>query len=1042
MEEKIQQEYSRLLEESKVQGKFKKEYADYKTLLNDDLSSVNPKTRAYEGLKELKEKISEYVASITSGQVNVSQLTYSDYNAVSSAVRVALNNVASDPSAKEFSSFMLSIEEPAFAITTKQEHLFEAEATSCLFSYGKGLLCFFKCLKDFLPESDDNKSMTFALYAALSRMVNKFKSKELFYLYEAKIDDNKRLHIEDEYAKFLKGCDVRLRNVIISETNYGQGFNPNILFLTDKIERERLSRLPGLGKKSLSDLERHVIPFLDNVRQILSSEELANLVDGADTWLHRLERQEVKIVPFEIDENLSLACQFEYALKQASQYLSGRDRETQQKYAEKFAGMLEDGMTIEALATSKTPTRLEQILGNFISGKNDGKSTYAGLVFSPTLREKITNVVNENIHHPKEDLMEALGIEREQVFYLLSKAFGFKVEGDEHPIILSNVKSRRNKVAFDKNLKCLKQSLQALLFPATKEVILDDVYERVKQEKGNIEFLPDVILQALENDPNIEEIGEESFQLKKEELGQARLIQGRILYEINDWRTKDEIEKIYWQQFPERKEMFQASQLSNFVSKVSPTMGFIPMGKTGLWRFTDNKTGQEQSVFTLLENLLKDKELVTLDEVMALIKAKNLPYEASTIRAYLLVLCYIDEDGSTFVRLDKKDEYPEYLWKRKYRGDSTNWTVNRSVEILQKQPDYRMAYKLFRDELQRLAKEEGYRPAVINIINAYDGESKLFLRKDGFIELNVHVLENTDLLFEGLYRKEPHFMDIFSYTFNALSHVKDGQLALTELIKGITGQEGMSISESTIRHAFEKDALLPDGLERISVEGKVYVRLVNAKAKDEDEQFKVDNTVPFTNEETPTLVVDTVERPAVTYLTIFTWPELREAMKSELAFYEDWDASNSVISESSLDKFQKFMEGSENSNLRVMIPQDMYDNWFAFTNRFARYHYFTDLALNFEALLVDICRRNGKEVAGKGLGEICNEYYPEYSSVIVKHDISGSRYNKILRNLYINRNQISHGDGKPVEMKSVQMMSSIISYIALYVRTVVKYYKG
>lgn len=136
------------------------------------------------------------------------------------------------------------------------------------------------------------------------------------------------------------------------------------------------------------------------------------------------------------------------------------------------------------------------------------------------------------------------------------------------------------------------------------------------------------------------------------------------------------------------------------------------------------------------------------------------------------------------------------------------------------------------------------------------------------------------------------------------------------------------------------------------------------------------------------------------------------------------------------------MEESTNSNLNAMIPQDMYENWFANINRYAKYHYFTDLALNFEALLKDISSRNGKDVAGRTLEKICQEYYPEYYNVIDNRDTLLKGYNKIFKSLHSYRNKISHGDGQPVEMTSIQMMTCILSYIALYVRTVVKYYKG
>ena len=1030
MEEKIQQVYLRLLEESKIRGEHKKIFASYKTLLSDDLSSINPKTKTYLELKKLKEKL---IAFIETTPTDVHQLEYPDYSRVSSAVRATLKNIASDSYGKEFYEFMITFKEPSIAIIKNQPDLFVNENLSKRYVLHQGLRCFADCIKNYLPMSDCNNSLTYMLYMALERIERDLKAKDLYYYYMAKADENKRLHINDKYKEFLDSCfkkNARLYNAIKSK--YGDEFKPEILLLEN--ERGKLNS-PGVGKRVIADLGKLMPTFLDNVREVLSSNDLPNLVDGADTWLHRLERQEVKVVPFEVDEEISLAKQFEIALEQAVQYLKHQKSKNQKYYGGVLANFLKDGMRLDEMSSSTTPERKKQILCNFVQRQKLGPTTYKDLEFSETLKTQIEEIVEAKMYHPKEELVKALGIEREQVFYVLSLALG-----DNPPIIMSNLKKKMKKGIVDLHLKCLKDSLQALLFPASIEIILRDVKERLKKEKNDIEFIKEVILQDLDNNPAVEQVGDRLYQLKKEELGKAVLIQGRIMYEINDWRTKEEIEQIYWQQFPESKERFQASGLSKFESKVSPTMGFIKLGKTGKWRFTEDKDGHEEDVAKLLEKCLKEKELVNIDEVMDFIKKNDMPYDKGTIRTYLLGMCYVDETGTTFVLSNKKDQYPTYSWKRKYRGDSTNWTVNRSVEILKKQPRHKMAYKLFREELLRFAKEEGYRSAVIEIIKSYDGEGKLFIRKDDIIELNMDVLEKTNLKFEGLYRKDPHYMDIFSYTFNALGHEKDGQLALTELVNRITGQTEVTIDEKTVRHAFDKDAIIPDGLERLTIEGRVYIRLVNARANDEDEQYKVDNTAPITNEDVPSLVVDTVERPAVTYQTVFTWAELREAMKRELAFYDNWDDGNHITSEPSLDKFQRFMEGSRNQNLKVMIPQDMYDNWFAFTNRYYTYHYFTDIALNFEALLKDICRRNGKDVAGNGLVEICQEHYPEYYNAIRNQNVTNSRYNKVMKDLHYNRNQICHGDGNPVEMTSRQMMLSILNFIALYIRTVVKYY--
>ena len=1035
MEERIQQEYENLVRKKSVrcQNKVKNDYKHYKKLLSNDLSSENPKTRTYDDLLDLKKELTAYIASL---HVDVDKVSYPDYSQVTTAVKTALNNIANDPDGKLFYDFMSAYDNPALELIKKQENLFDDVDTAQRYNLYRGLQSFAACLEDYLPTVDDQNSMAYLMHSVLYKMGNGFKAKELSCFYESKVDENKRQHIELKYQDFLNSCTTRARNAITNSTNYGEVFSPKILLLEDKDEREKLVRRPGFGKRTVTDLEPPLLAFFTDVKEILSNDNLPDLVNDPDQWLHRLMNEDVKTVPYEVDKRLSLARKFEIALEQAAQYLKRQTWQTKE-YGRHFERFLKDGVSLEVISTSKTPERYKQILRNFVFGK---KKAYKDLEFSEELKTEIEEVVAANMHHPKEDLVKALGIEREQIFYVISVAFYFKAEGKDNPIIMTTKKIDQDKGSVDKNLNCLKKSLQDLLFPASKEIILADVEEKVRKSKKEGEFMPDVIELALENNSMVEKVGENLYQLKKEELGRAVLIQGRIMYEINDWRTKEEIEQIYRQQFPEKKEGFQAANLSKFKSKVSPTMGFISLGKTSKWRFTEDKTLYEENLIELLEKFLEEKELVTFDEVMDLIKEKDMPYKQGTILGYLQGMCYVDETGTKFVIFDKKDEHPEYSWKRKYRCDSTNWTVNRAVEILQQQPNNKMAYRQFREELLRFAREEGYREAVIYIIGSYSGDDKLFIKQNGSIELNLDVLQQTNLKFEGLYRKEPHFMDIFSYTFNALSHEEDGQLALTELIDRITGQSDIEISKDAVRHAFGKDEILPDGLERLSIEGKVYIRLVNAVANDEDEQYKVDNTAPITDEEAPALVIDTQERPVVTYQTKFKWNELRDIMKRELAYYDRWDANNSIISDVALNKFQQFMEESPNSNLSEMIPQDIYENWFANVNRFAKYHYFTDLALNFEALLKDIVRRKGKEVAGRGLAEVCQEYYPEYYNVIDNRDTLLTGYNKIFKSLHSYRNQISHGDGKPVEMISIHMSSSILAFIALYVRTVVKYY--
>ena len=95
MEDKIQQEYLRLVgkKSRRCQNKVRNEYNNYKALLSDDLSCMNFKTRTYDELKELKEELIVYIATV---HEDVDQLTYPDYNIVTSVVRTALNNISID----------------------------------------------------------------------------------------------------------------------------------------------------------------------------------------------------------------------------------------------------------------------------------------------------------------------------------------------------------------------------------------------------------------------------------------------------------------------------------------------------------------------------------------------------------------------------------------------------------------------------------------------------------------------------------------------------------------------------------------------------------------------------------------------------------------------------------------------------------------------------------------------------------------------------------------------------------------------------------
>ena len=382
MEERIQQEYENLVRQKSVrcQNRVHDDFYNYNTLLSDDLSGENPKTKTYGELKDLKEKLIAYIATV---HENVDQLTYPDYSRVTSEVRTALNNIANDPVGEVFCEFMSDLEDPALKLVKKQEHIFDEVDLKKRYNLYKGLLCFGDCFKDISPKSDNKNSLNFAVHSVLDRVESFFKAKELFYCYEAKVDENKRQHIELKYQDFISNCfkcNKRLYNRIISK--YGKEFNPEILLLEDEEEREKfIHDCSNIGDRGKYDLKILIPNFFSEVKAILSSDNLPDLVNDPDQWLRRLMNEDVKTVPYEVDETLSLARKFEIALEQAAQYLK-RQTGKAKEYGRHFERFLKDRVSLEVMSTSKTPERYKQILCDFVFGTKKGSKTYRYLEFS------------------------------------------------------------------------------------------------------------------------------------------------------------------------------------------------------------------------------------------------------------------------------------------------------------------------------------------------------------------------------------------------------------------------------------------------------------------------------------------------------------------------------------------------------------------------------------------------------------------------------------------------------------------------------------
>lgn len=321
----------------------------------------------------------------------------------------------------------------------------------------------------------------------------------------------------------------------------------------------------------------------------------------------------------------------------------------------------------------------------------------------------------------------------------------------------------------------------------------------------------------------------------------------------------------------------------------------------------------------------------------------------------------------------------------------------------------------------------------------------LFLRDKQYIWLNNDVIQNDyngDLSMIGIYRKYPEYYDsIYSLAMSELRKRQDNKMQLTEFIslaiESLKSDE-VSIDSPYIRKMFENNDSLPNGLSRYNDNGTVYIKLDIAVADEEtkDEvQYDVTTTSAGSDEVMPSLVVSDTQRQPVTYATKFNWSEVKLALRKDLSFYDSPYWSEGITSDEVLDKFVHFISSSTNYNLNRVLPQTIYEFHYARIDRYDLNQYMLNLPIAFEALLRCINDSKKRSTSGRGISQMCEEWFPDYGRAIKYKEKKG--FGKILNDMVHKRNLLLHGNS--LELSPVTLVQNIVEYIALFVYTVNKY---
>ena len=448
-----------------------------------------------------------------------------------------------------------------------------------------------------------------------------------------------------------------------------------------------------------------------------------------------------------------------------------------------------------------------------------------------------------------------------------------------------------------------------------------------------------------------------------------------------------------------------------------------------------------------IDDYIASQVLFKWSDLLEKIKQINPQLKERSERAYTTKKCTIcASDSNILVLKGHEDDYPQYKWKGERKMDKTNFFINQAVEILKAQPNSEMTYKAFLSQLNGIILKAGYSDHTTGTVikNFTYEDPKLFIRENDNIKLDENVLTDVALDYIGLgYKYSDFYLGIYALAVSELKSKSDHKMLRSELTSLAISRISDEIDGKIVNKAFTDRAkpafLFVDGIGK-----NVYICLDMAKLATEtsaDKQYKVatdDNNNQ--TDSTPAMVIDTTPRQDITYRQMFNWPDIVSMLKKDLRHYDKPFFFQGISSDETVEKFHKFMSQSRNVYLNELIPQAYYELCFATVDRWSSYDYRSKIARAFESLLMDIYYQNrGVESQTKGLREIMDLAFPDYLKARKSYDRSG--FNGILNDIYNDRINFAH----PITSEMPTLLSNIkafISYMALYVYTVAKYYKG
>ena len=787
------------------------------------------------------------------------------------------------------------------------------------------------------------------------------------------------------------------------------------------LSQESIMQLPGIGTRATMEIAT-LRQFLRDNQQLI-----------IDSWQ---EAQKIYELPSNFDINLGFVTNLHNAILElieimekrlcSHRYVDTSQRRSTQDFRIKILKMFyQEGNSDLEIATilGKTQTHVAKnrhdIVTPFYYGERIDESVfYNNIYLRSGLVELIKSLNDECVFRERTKLVNYFGKDDETFFTDLGYD---SVEVLGIPFVIpKDTKGIYNQVGKD-----VVTALREKVIPCSPDEIVSLIEDDTKSSKFN--FDTDFVYNILSCSNIVDVLDDGSIQIQYKHLSRVDQKYARIIYEADKNLTKVAILKEF-----ERRDGFIPSATPSNLKKY----GIYCEGNN--WYYGEPRIPIQQKVSSFAE----EKKIFFYNELESFLISEGYTIPPN-IRNNITKACVVDnKDSNHFCHKEFVEDYPEFSWRNTTKYGLTNWILNEIKSILEEGKKLSLEEMTVELGLRSVDTEYGYVVPLRAkyILESYCGNDKLFLIEDGCIVKNIPVFENTEFAYiglrEGMYQYYPQIRSIAA---NEVKKNEQGKLSLEAFRVIVNEILDKEIGRNVIIRAIEdkhKRFSPIDVILATDKDGKLYIQWTKQESTPEP-VYEVIASEEDQENETIKEVTASEQKPAIRFRQVVNWNELSEMLKTELSFYKYWMIKEGYHLDSSIDMFIEFLQNAENSNLSKKLPQNLYEYWFASTDRDDRSTYLGNLAIFFEAFLAEIhYQMNGEKIHKKGLSDWAEEFPGLPQMLLFSKDNKG--FDRIASDLHYRRNKIAHGED--MRINTMETAKIITDYVALYVYVLARYY--